>query len=65
MNKTEKCFMDVAEVAGILGISKSLAYVYVQNPLCPFVVIKINGRYIIPTNSFYKWYDSFLEITKE
>ena len=64
MNKTEKFFMNVEEVAEIMGISRSLAYVYVQKRDCPFKVVKINGRYTIATNSFYKWYDSLAEMTE-
>ena len=52
MNKTEKFFMNVEEVAEIMGISRSLAYVYVQKRDCPFKVVKINGRYTIATNCF-------------
>lgn len=51
-------FMKVNDVAEIMGISKSLAYEYVQSENCPFTVLRINRRYIIPYNSFYAWYNS-------
>ena len=59
MNKTEKFFMNVEELAEVMGISKSLAYIYVQNPKFPFDVVKINSRYTIPTNGFWEWYNKF------
>lgn len=55
---TEKEFINVEQLATILGISKSMAYEYVRSEKCPFTVVKIRKRYVIPTNSFYKWYES-------
>lgn len=51
-------FMKVGEVADILNISKSLAYEYMQGADCPFTVLKINSRYVVPYNSFCAWYES-------
>ncbi|MCI8694640.1 MAG: helix-turn-helix domain-containing protein [Lachnospiraceae bacterium] len=51
-------FMKVGEVADILNISKSLAYEYMQGGDCPFTVLKINSRYVVPYNSFCAWYES-------
>ncbi len=58
-SKTDKFFMSVEELAEIMGISKSLAYIYVQNGNCPFDVVRINSRYTIPTISFWEWYNEF------
>ena len=58
-DKAEKLFMSVEELAEILGVSKSLAYMYVQNEDCPFDVVRINSRYTIPTISFWEWYNEF------
>lgn len=51
-------FMKVNEVAKILGISNSLAYEFVQGGDCPFTVIRIHRRYVVPYNSFCTWYNS-------
>ena len=45
-------FLKVGEVAEILNISKSLAYEYMQGADCPFTVLRINSRYVVPYNSF-------------
>ncbi len=51
-------FLKVGEVAEILNISKSLAYEYMQGADCPFTVLRINSRYVVPYNSFCAWYES-------
>jgi len=56
--RIDKDFITVNELAEIMGIGKSLAYQYVNSNSCPFTVLKVKTRYTIPTNSFYKWYDS-------
>ena len=58
-------FMRVSEVAEVMGISKSMAYEYVQGEDCPFTVLKINSRYVIPYNSFCTWYESLDDNGKE
>ena len=58
MNTEGMKFMRVDEVAAILNISKSLAYEYMQGADCPFAVLKINSRYVVPYNSFCAWYES-------
>lgn len=57
MNTEGMRFMKVGEVAEILNISKSLAYEYMQGD-CPFKVLKIKSRYVVPYNSFSAWYES-------
>ncbi len=51
-------FMKVNEVAEIMGISKSLAYEFMQSEDCPFTVLRVKSRYVVPYNSFCEWYDS-------
>ena len=51
-------FLKVGEVAEILNISKSLAYEYMQGADCPFTVLRINSRYVVPYISFCAWYES-------
>lgn len=52
-----KMFISVKEMAEILGISTSQAYVFIKT--APFnVVCAGKTRMIIPTNSFFAWYDS-------
>lgn len=58
MDTGDMRFMKVGEVADILNISKSLAYEYMQGADCPFTVLKINSRYVVPYNSFCAWYES-------
>lgn len=53
----DKAFLNVAEVAEIMGISKSLTYDFLHNQDCPFNVVRIRSRYAIPANSFFMWYD--------
>lgn len=57
-----KQFISVKELADIMSISKSYAYEFVSCDDCPFKVIRLGvKRLVIPTNSFYRWYDSFVE----
>ncbi len=54
----DKEFITVDELAIIMGISRSYAYEYVRSAKCPFTCLKMGRRYVVPTNAFYKWYDS-------
>ena len=55
----DKEFISVQEMASILGISKAYAYEFVASDDCPFTALRIGKkRIVIPTNAFYKWYDS-------
>ena len=54
----KKQFMSVDVLASILGISRTYTYQVVAAPECEFIVVKLGRRFIIPTNSFFKWYDS-------
>lgn len=54
----KKEFMNVEELSKILGISRTYTYQVVTAPECEFNVVKLGRRLIIPTNSFFKWYDS-------
>lgn len=60
-----KQFLNVEDVASILGISKSMAYEYVKSTDCKFVCLQINSRLIIPVNSFKQWYDSLATMENE
>ena len=55
----DRRFLSVAEVANIMGISKSLAYNFIKSEECKFAVVMINSRILIPENGFYQWYDNF------
>ena len=57
----DKEFINIEQLAEILCISKSYAYEYVRSSACPFNCLKLGKRYVIPTNNFYKWYDSLAE----
>jgi len=61
MNTEGMRFMRVNEVAEILGISNSLAYEFMRSGDCPFTVLKIHRRYVVPYNSFCTWYNSLAE----
>lgn len=54
-------FLTAKEVSLLLRISKSMVYEWFRKEECPFNVVKVNDRYIIPTNSFFAWYDSLNE----
>ena len=59
-------FYTVAEVSKMLGFSRSRTYEWVISPKCPFLVLRIGRRIIIPANNFAKWYESFANcITEE
>ena len=53
-NEQEVKFYSVAEVSEILGISRSRTYELVASSHCPFLVLKIGRRLIIPANNFVK-----------
>lgn len=57
-NIREKEFINVTELAEIMGISRAYAYSYVKTPDCPFTCLQMGKRIIIPTNDFFRWYDS-------
>ena len=42
----------------MLGISRAEGYKFVKSPECPFLVLRIGRRLIIPANSFFNWYES-------
>lgn len=64
-NEQEVKFYSVAEVSKMLGISRSRTYEWVISPKCPFLVLRIGRRIIIPANNFAKWYESFSDYTTE
>jgi excisionase family DNA binding protein len=47
--------LSVEEVAELLGISRTLAYKAARNGELP--VIKINTRFIVPTEALLRWMD--------
>lgn len=58
-------FMRVGEVAEVMGISKSLAYEFLKGEKCPFTVLRINSRLLVPYNSFCEWYESLAGNSEE
>ncbi|MBD5508860.1 MAG: helix-turn-helix domain-containing protein [Lachnospiraceae bacterium] len=62
----EKEFINVKELADILGVSRSHAYELLNSDDCPFNAVKIGKkRIVIPTNSFYRWYDSLANANEQ
>ena len=57
----EKNFLTAAEVAEILRIGKSKCYEFLHDTDCPFSVVRMGKVVRVPSNSFYKWYDSLIE----
>lgn len=55
--KLAKLF-NVSEISNMLGISRAEGYKFVKSPECPFLVLRIERRLIIPTNNFFNWYES-------
>jgi len=53
-----KMFITVEELSGIMRISRSMAYKYVESNDCPFYREQVGKRIIIPTKTFFDWYDS-------
>ena len=51
-----KPFINIPDMAKMLGISTSQGYVFIKT--APFNVVCIGRRMVIPTNSFFAWYDS-------
>lgn len=54
----EQMFITVEELGKILRISRTMAYKYVESVDCPFYRERIGKRVIIPTRTFFQWYDS-------
>lgn len=54
--KIERLTMNVAEMAGVLGISKPKAYELVNRS--DFPVIRVGKRLVIPLEPFKKWMDT-------
>lgn len=53
-----KMFITVEELSKIMRISRSMAYKYVESNECPFYREQVGKRVIIPTKTFFDWYDS-------
>lgn len=54
-----KEFINVTELAEVLGLSVSYTYNFVKSEECPFKVLLLGKkRIVIPVNSFCKWYES-------
>ena len=51
-------FFNVPEISNMLGISRAEGYKFVKSPDCPFLVLRIGRRLIIPVNNFFNWYES-------
>ena len=54
----KELFVTVEDIGNIMKISKSFAYEYVQSEECPFYRQRFGKRIIIPTKTFFEWYDS-------
>ena len=54
----EPKFFNVPEISNMLGISRAEGYKFVKSPDCPFLVLRIGRRLIIPANNFFNWYES-------
>lgn len=50
-------FFNVPEISNMLGISRAEGYKFVKSPECPFLVLRIGRRLIIPANNFFNWYE--------
>lgn len=59
-NYKDKPFMNVEDLANIMGVSRAYAYKYVKSPDCEFTCLQMGKRIIIPTNDFFRWYDSLV-----
>ena len=54
-------FLTAKEVSAGVRIRRGLVYEWFRQEECPINAVKVNDRYIIPTNSFFAWYDSLNE----
>ena len=54
-------FFNVPEISNMLGISRAEGYKFVKSPDCPFLVLRIGRRLIIPANNFFNWYESLAQ----
>lgn len=57
MNPETKATLTLRECAPIIGISQSSMYAAAKKGDLPFPVIKIGGRYVVPTKPFLKALD--------
>lgn len=58
MQYKKQLFITVDELSKIMRISRSMAYKYVESSDCPFYREQIGRRIVIPTKTFFDWYDS-------
>ena len=63
-NYRDKEFITVEQLAEVMNISKSYAYMFMKREDLPFTYLQLGRRMIIPTNSFYSWYDSLANEAK-
>jgi hypothetical protein len=54
----EQMFITVEELGKLMRISRTMAYKYVESDDCPFYREQVGRRIIIPTRTFFQWYDS-------
>ena len=54
-------FFNVPEISNMLGISRAEGYKFVKSRDCPFLVLQIGRRIIIPANNFFNWYESLAQ----
>jgi predicted DNA-binding transcriptional regulator AlpA len=54
----KKYFITVEELSEIMRLSRSATYNYVKSSDCPFYREQIGKRIVIPTKSFFQWYDA-------
>ena len=60
---TDKLTFSIAEVAQILGISKSYAYEMAQARRFP--VRQVGDRVLVPKKEFLAWFESGIEMPEE
>lgn len=54
-------FFNVPEISNMPDISRAEGYKFVKSPECPFLVLRIGRRLIIPANNFFNWYESLAQ----
>lgn len=59
----EPKFFNAPKISNMFGISRAEGRKFVKLPDCPFLVLRISRRIIIPANNFFDWYESLAQGT--
>lgn len=56
----KQAFLSVKDVSELLNMGTTYVYAHIKSPDCAFNVVTMGKRYVIPSNSFFAWYDALM-----